>query len=326
MMTNAIIFGGTGYVGTWTWKRLYDRFDRLILADVKPPTEPLPEKAVYVACDVRRPLAPQLTALGQPFGGSGDWIFHYSAVHREPGHHFDEYFDTNLPGAEHVTAFASQWDIHNIYFTSSISIYGPSRGPTSEDVPKYPNTGYGISKLISELIHERWAAAAPNRRLITCRPGVIYGPGDPGNILRLIKAVKHGFFFAPGDPKVLKSYAYIEGMMDSLEFTMDHPDKVIRYNYVEYPTDPLCELVDKIQAVTDRTPVTIRLPRSVMVLAAGAVQLLTGGRSSIHPERVRKAAMPTHIIPQWLIDEGFDFRYDFATSLADWQKKRPEDF
>ena len=38
------------------------------------------------------------------------------------------------------------------------------------------------------------------------------------------------------------------------------------------------------------------------------------------------AATPTHIVPQRLIDLGFPFRYDFASSLQHWKTIAPEDF
>ncbi|KAF0095838.1 MAG: Uncharacterized protein E1N59_614 [Puniceicoccaceae bacterium 5H] len=326
-MKIAVIFGGTGYIGMWTWKRLRARFDRIILADVHEPSEPLPDGVLFTACDVRQPVIPQLeTTLGGEAFDSIEWVFHYSAVHREPGHAFEEYFDTNLPGAEHVTAFAEHYRVPHIFFTASIAVYGPTRTATDESAPKYPNSGYGISKLAAELIHERWAMGAPERRLITCRPGVVYGPGDPGNILRMIQAVKKGIFAFPGNPNIYKSYAYIEGLLDSIEFTMDREEKIIRYNYVEHPTEPLCNLVKHIEAFLGKRSRTIPLPLWALVPAAHVVQWLTGAKSSIHPKRVRKAAMPTHIVPQWLIDHGFTFKYDFATSLKDWKAKRPEDF
>lgn len=324
-MSSALIFGGAGYVGMWTWKRLLDRFDRIILVDQRPVQESLPEKIEFVQCDVRD--RDQLKSQVAPLlPGDTEWIFHYSAVHREPGHTYEEYFDTNIPGAEHVTEFAAEHGIPNIFFTSSIAVYGPSHNAIDELAPKYPNSGYGVSKLAAELIHERWAAASPERRLIISRPGVIYGPGDPGNILRMIRAVKKGFFFFPGSPNIHKSYAYIEGLLDSIEFTMARSDKVIHYNYVETPTEPLSELVVHIEEFFDKKSKTIRLPLGLLIPVAHLIQFVTEGKSTIHPKRVRKAAMPTYIIPQTLIDLGFDFKYDFRTSLTDWKLKSPEDF
>ncbi|MDQ8195923.1 NAD-dependent epimerase/dehydratase family protein [Coraliomargarita sp. SDUM461004] len=324
-MNTAIIFGGAGYIGQATWQRLQGQFQRIILADVREPSVPLPAQVSFVMCDVRQPIELGLAQLGVQVG-EVDWIFHYSAIHREPGHAFEEYFDTNVPGAEHVTAFAEAWEVPNIYFTASIAVYGPTHAPTNESTVKYPSSGYGISKLTAELIHERWAAKSSERRLIVCRPGVVYGAGDPGNILRMIRAVKKGIFVFPGSPHIHKSYAYIEGLLDSIEFTMARAEKVIHYNYVESPTEPLGALVTHIQDILGKRSMNFRAPVGLLALVAQVLQWLTLGKSPIHPKRVRKAAMPTHIIPQWLIDHGFEFRYDFASSLRDWKQRSPGDF
>jgi nucleoside-diphosphate-sugar epimerase len=304
---------------------LRERFDRILLADINPPAEELPEGVEFIRCDVRQPIELGGALQGvQP--GEIEWIFNYAAVHREPGHDFVEYFDTNLPGAEHITAFAERWQVPNLFFTASIAVYGPTRSRTDESTPKYPNSGYGISKLTAELIHERWAAADARRRLVVCRPGVVYGPGDPGNILRMIRAVERGVFFFPGNPDIHKSYAYIEGLLDSIEFTMAHPNTLIHYNYVETPTETLQQLIEHVEALRGKKSKVVSLPIWLLLPVAQVLQWLTRGHSPIHPKRVRKAAMPTHIQPQWLIDHGFEFKYDFSTSLADWKRKAPEDF
>ncbi|NRA28603.1 MAG: NAD-dependent epimerase/dehydratase family protein [Opitutales bacterium] len=326
-MKTAIFFGGSGYIGERTWKRLLGWFDRIVLSDTRNPAAKLPEGMEFVRCDVREPVIEQLAgAMDAAVPSAGSWIFHFSAVHREPGHAFQEYFDTNIPGAEHVTAFAEDVGIQNIFFTSSIAVYGETQGATDETAPLYPSSGYGISKLAAELIHERWAVADPSRRLVTCRPGVVYGPGDPGNILRMIRAVKQGIFFFPGNSQIFKSYAYIEGLLDSMEFTMARTERIIRYNYVEHPTEPLSELVEHAERVLGKRSRTIPLPLWLLIPAAYLVQVLTRGNSAIHPKRVRKAAMSTHIVPQWLIDHGFEFKFDFEKSLKDWQLKGPRDF
>ena len=42
--------------------------------------------------------------------------------------------------------------------------------------------------------------------------------------------------------------------------------------------------------------------------------------------RVRKAARPTHIVPATLKTLNFPFRFDFCSSLVDWQRQAPQDF
>jgi GlcNAc-P-P-Und epimerase len=317
-----VIFGGAGYVGCNWAARLAEKktCQRIVLADLRPPAGALPESIEFVPCDVRKPISPQLPELHP------DWIFNFAAVHREPGHVRQEYFDANLPGARNICAYAEQVACKNILFTSSISVYGPTDGPTSETSPLYPSSPYGISKLCSELIHEIWQQRGEDRRLRICRPGVIYGPGDPGNILRMIRAVKKGYFVFPGSHDLRKSYAYIEGLLDSFEFMMARTEGQLTYNYVERETEPLGELVQMVQKHLGKKIPTVTAPMPLLQAAAMIMQIVTNGRSPVHPVRVRKVAMSTHIVPQKLKDLDFKFSFDFQTSLQDWAKKAPQDF
>jgi GlcNAc-P-P-Und epimerase len=321
-MNTTVIFGGTGYVGTNWARRLMStgQAARVVLADIRPPASSLPKGVEFHPGDVRQPIEPQLKDV------KPDWIFNFAAVHREPGHEPAEYFDTNIVGARMVCAFAESTGCRNILFTSSISVYGPTTGATSESSPTYPRTPYGISKLCAELIHEGWLAAAANRRLVISRPGVIYGPGDPGNILRMIRAIQRGYFFFPGSTAIRKSYGYIEGLLDSFEFAMARAERFLRFNYVEENTETIGDLVRITRKELGCSAPVISIPLWLLEPVAGAVQLATGGRSPIHPARVRKAATPTHIVPQRLRELGFRFRFDFRSSLNDWQSQASGDF
>lgn len=317
-----LIIGGSGYVGYRWALRLAEKNSglRIVLADRRPPVEALPTGAEFIACDVRQPLGPQLP------GVRPDWIFNFAAVHREPGHAREEYFDTNLPGARNVCAFAGETGCKNILFSSSIAVYGPTNGPTTERSPLYPVSPYGISKLAAELIHEAWRAADEQRRILICRPAVVYGPGDPGNILRMVRAIQKGYFIFPGSRTIRKSYAYIEGLLDSFEFAMARTDEQFTYNYAERETETLEGLVRLVQAHLGKKIPAFTAPLPLLVAAAGLVQVVTRGRSPLHPTRVRKATLSTHIVPETLQQAGFPFRYDFASSLKDWTAKHPQDF
>jgi GlcNAc-P-P-Und epimerase len=317
-----IIFGGAGFIGTHLARHLLDigRFAQVHIADVIASPLAAMRGVSTSITDVRKPIAAELTARAP------DWIFNLAAVHREPGHPASEYFDTNLKGASNVCAYAEVCGCANIYFTSSISVYGPTTDATDENAPICPITPYGGSKYPAELIHRGWQGRASGRRLIICRPAVVYGPGDPGNMKRMIRAVRRGYFAFPGSPSIRKSYAYIYGFLDAVDFVMVRSEPIICYNYAEYPTESLGTLVSLTKKFLKSSAPVLSIPISLLLPAAHVAQAVLGKSNPIHPTRVTKAGMPTHIIPGWLGDHGFQFRYSFEASLRHWIATSPEDF
>jgi len=320
-MATVVIFGGSGYIGTKLAEHLLNsQMVNIVLADIRP-VKISDKRISYIGCDVRNSIDLSLFPAGEV-----SWIFNLAAVHREPGHEVHEYYQTNLKGAQNVCAFADAVGCNNILFSSSISVYGPTPAPTDELADKMPNTAYGISKLVSEYIHRDWLAARPERRLVIVRPGVVYGPGDPGNILRMVRAIKRGFFLLPVSGTIKKSYGYIYGLLESFDFVMGLPDRFAIYNYVEKETIPLAGMIAAINRAFGYSGKMIRIPISLLLLAARIVHFVSPNLNGIHPDRVKKVARPTHIVPGFLRDRGFNFSYDFESSLYDWLARSPGDF
>jgi len=321
-MKRCVMFGGAGYVGTHLARHFLKtkRFDHIHIADIRrSPLEGTP-RITTSRTDVRRPIE---IALAPP---SPEWIFNLAAVHREPGHAPCEYYETNLPGAANVCDYAEVIGCDNIYFTSSISVYGPTVRATDEKAPIRPITPYGGSKYAAEAIHQQWRRNGHGRRLLISRPGVLYGPDDPGNIMRMIKAIQKGYFAFPGKPSIYKSYGYIYGFLVSIDFLIDRGEEHVVYNYVESPTQPLCELVEAVKQYLQCRALVLPLPLRLLLPVSKLVQAVAGYKNPIHPVRVKKAATPTHIVPQTLIDMGFKFEYSFLRSLEHWRQVAPHDF
>jgi nucleoside-diphosphate-sugar epimerase len=310
----ALLLGGDGYVGRYL-RRASRVITDPIAADLRPSSPDIR------FCDVRRPLSEMLGDIAPP-----DWIVLLAATHREPGHELHEYYDTNVIGARNVARYAELVGCQNIFFMSSTSPYGTSDGPLDENSSVCPVSAYGMSKLAAELVLEAWYHQGDNRRLVICRPGVIYGPGESGNITRMIRAVRKGYFVFPGDRSVRKSYAYIEGLIESVDFTLTRTERYVLYNYAELHTETLEELVRAVQDEFNSHRPALSVPRHLLVAVAYALQAATYGRSQLHPTRVRKASIPTHVVPRWLLEHGYEFRYDFRTSLRHWRAVAPEDF
>lgn len=321
-MTACILFGGSGYIGTKLAEFLLQNkvFSTIYISDIKDTILKENENIIFNRTDVRNPISTSI--LKHPV----QWIFNLAAIHREPGHESKEYFETNIKGAENITLFAKKIGCNHIFFTSSISPYGPTLVRTDESFLPQPNTPYGVSKLNAEYIHKIWAEKSELNRLIIVRPGVIYGPDDPGNILRMIKAVQKGYFFLPVSPTIKKSYGYVFGLCESIVFMMQKSDKIITYNYVEKETLSLGEIIQTINKNLGTSTKIIRIPLVLLKIVAFILHKIKPNLNGIHPERVKKVARPTHIYPKKLIELDFEFKYDFEKSLIDWKQKTPKDF
>lgn len=329
-MKTAFIFGGSGYIAYFLVNKLIEenRFDKIFLLDIQKPKyfKSIPSNVEFVECDVRNKIE---FLVDFEINRKESWIYNFAAVHREPGHERKEYFDTNINGAENINAFAEQSGVKNIFFTSSIAPYGKSKDVCTEKSMIYAETPYGISKGLAEKIHQIWLSKNEDRRLIIVRPSVIYGPHDPGNIYRTIKALKSGTFMLPNGGNIVKAYGYVYGLVDSMLFTMDQRENLITYNYAENPILDLKDMTETIKKEFGYNKPTFSVPVSFLVVVAGILQIgfkIIGKKSDIHPVRVRKAAFPTNIKPNYLIEKGFKFNYGLEKSLKHWQAIAPEDF
>ncbi|HWF65652.1 MAG TPA: NAD(P)-dependent oxidoreductase [Acidobacteriaceae bacterium] len=343
-LRTCVIFGGTGCIGTHVAKHLLEQtqVERIYLADIRPlrkeayahpllrymePTDNGPARLQYVHCDVRLPLEtaelPQQT----------DLIVNLAAVHREPGHEPHEYYQTNLPGAEHVCAYATRAGCRQIIFTSSISPYGSSYSARDEDSLPIPETAYGGSKLVAEKIHIAWQQAQPDRRLIVLRPGVVFGPGEHANVARLARSLARGYFVYMGNRETRKAGVYVKELCHVLQFALEYQEKsgeeILLWNVSMDPPPQLEDFVKAICATNGFRKPKFSVPRGLLVAAsypvAGIAQLF-GMQTSVNPVRMRKLSQPTHIEPQRLREAGYCFRYTMEQAIADWKTDAPEDF
>lgn len=337
-MKTAVIFGGTGFIGTHLSQFLLDNtaVREIVLADLSPPSREnykaslqdalASGRARYVNCDVRHPLP--LNALPH-----ADMIFNLAAVHREPGHLPAEYFQTNIPGAEHVCAYAVAVGCKTIVFTSSISPYGPTESKRDEDSVLKPETPYGGSKLVAEKIHLAWRATGPDRKLLIVRPGVVFGPGEGGNVTHLIRSLVRGYFLYMGNRTTRKAGGYVKELCRVISFGLEHQDRTGEaVTLLNFSVDPPPTIEDFVEVISDianirRKPLSV--PRGLLLGASypiDAVARLFGIQQPISPVRVRKMYRSTNIEPKRLRELGYVYHYSLEQAFADWKRDSPEDF
>jgi nucleoside-diphosphate-sugar epimerase len=337
-MSTVVIFGGTGFIGTHLSQFLLSdpAVQEIVLADLNPPrierfTSVLQDalasgRARYLNCDVRRPIP--LSALPR-----ADVIFNLAAVHREPGHQPAEYYETNLRGAEHVCAYAAASSCKRIVFTSSISPYGSAESRKDEASIPVPETPYGSSKLVAEKMHLVWQAAGADRRLLIIRPGVVFGPGEGGNVTRLIRSLVRGYFLYMGNRTTRKAGGYVKELCRVISFALGHQgctgEAVTLLNFSMDPPPAIEDFVDAIRNVANVRRKPLNVPRALILGASypiDAISRLFGIQNSISPVRVRKMYRSTHIEPKRLRELGYIYQYSLTQAFEDWKRDKPADF
>lgn len=310
-----VVTGASGFIGTRLVRKLAEQGHAVTAVDIAPPREQL-EQVRYVTADVRQPLDPQI-------GTGAQTLYNLAAVHRTPGHPSHEYYEANVLGAGQVTALASACNIPLIVFTSSISVYGPTEEVRTERSPPAPVSDYGRSKLIAEMIHKMWMNADPNRRLVTVRPGVVFGPGERGNYSTLASALRRGLFFYPGRRDTVKSGGHVDELLRTIEFAISRADREILFNFAFPEESTTADIVATFGKVMNRQyrPATAPLP--VLLLAARLFEAANavGLRTPIHRERVMKLVRSTCIAPQWLLANGYIFQLDLERALGEWAQE-----
>jgi hypothetical protein len=292
-----IITGGSGFIGSHLINYLLSqtKYCEFYVLDTIPP--PITnEKIVFKKCDIRKPFHFDLD-------GTDFDCYHLTALCKEPGYEWEEYFYTNLFGTLNLIEFAERSHINNVVFTSTMMVYRAGDERMSENSITAPDTAYGISKLLAEYSLRCWANKSPQRRLRIVRLAVVFGKGENGNFTRLYKALRQRYFFLD----------FLAG---------DNGEKVIYNMAYPYPTtvESLCKsffVVFGFKRIVPTIPYKLALIVGYFFEWLSSLNVI---KSDIHHRRIQKLYFPTNISADEMEKTGFKLGYSLYEALEDWKK------
>ena len=323
---NYIIFGGSGFIGTHLIHMLNDecikRGDKIYDIDIVMPGEEGVVPGIvennhgveYIRLDVRKDIDFSFSPTPD------DIIFNFAAVHRTPGHEDNEYFETNILGAEHVVAFAEKYGIKRILFTSSIAPYGACEDLKYETTLPTPNTPYGISKYIAEKIHICWCEKKTDRSLTILRPGIVYGKGEHGNMTRLYNAIKGHYYFYAGRKDTIKACIYVKELVNFMKYRMI-TNSFYGYDVFNCTFEPaytIEQIVESIKSSTNLKGRVVPVVPAWILLTMATILSSLGIKKGIHPARVKKLMISTNISGNKLANSNYVFQYTLDDSFKAW--------
>ncbi len=290
-----LITGGSGFIGGYFHRELTERGHQLVNLDLVDPAGPVAD-IPFVKGDIRDPAAVRkaLTLLGEPV----DHVVHLAAAHHDFGIDHDTYYDVNENGARVITDAMDELAIPELTFYSTVAIYGHAPEPVTEESPKDFFNPYGGSKWAGEQVFMQWVDKGPNsagrqRRCLTIRPTVTFGPSNFANMYSLIRQIHGGKYAQFGKASNIKSLSYVENIVDATLHLWGHPGRANydAYNWIDKPDLTSAEIAVTIMRSLGKggNPLTVPL---WLGLAAGipfdVVIKLTGKNLPISTARIKK--------------------------------------
>jgi nucleoside-diphosphate-sugar epimerase len=221
----ALITGATGFVGRHLCPELTRTGYRIRAAYIEPnPPEGWPDGIEWVKED---PIGPR-TNWEQSLQGGVTHVVHLAAVaHRialedqVPDSVYDEV--NHLGTAQLARAVAQTPSVKRFFFMSSIgAVTSRADGSVNEQTPCRPDSAYGRSKLAAEKAIQQILSNTPVDWCIF-RPPLLYGPGNPGNMERLLKLLKLHIPLPLSSVRNHRTFLYAGNLVDAIRVALEHP-------------------------------------------------------------------------------------------------------
>lgn len=182
-----------------------------------------------------------------------------------------EYDRVNVGGATAILDEARRAGVQRLLFMSTTSAAGRERNdPLTETAPSTPTDAYGRSKLRAEsMIRE--AGARGDLWTVAVRPPMVYGPGNKGNLPRLMRLVRGGIPLPLGAVRNKRSVLYIENLVHAVKLIVGRQPGNGDLFYVS-DAHPLStpDLIRRIGRAVGRAPILVPVP-PVLLRAMGRV-------------------------------------------------------
>ena len=134
------------------------------------------------------------------------------------------FIKVNTKGTINLVKQSLKAGVKHFIFVSSIhAMAAESDDILNENSSCHPDSPYGRSKLQAEqaLIE---LAKDSNMTWTILRPTLVYGPGNPGNMERLMKLIKRGLPLPFGAIKNRRSFVFVGNLVAAIITCLDHPN------------------------------------------------------------------------------------------------------
>jgi len=174
----------------------------------------------------------------------------------------------NVAGTKKLAQSAVSAGVRRIIFLSSIKVNGEGRASAyTEEDKEAPEDPYGLSKWEAEKeLHK--ISHTTGIEVVILRPPLVYGPGVKANFYNLLKIVDRGIPLPFAKIDNLRSFIYLDNLIDVIITCINHPraeGRTFLVNDREDVSTP--ELIRKIASALGKPTRLFSIPHFLMRLA-----------------------------------------------------------
>jgi len=266
---NLFITGAPGFVGSTLIKRLLQENVQLTAAILAG------EEAGHLPVAVKQTTVEPLYELSDYTSAlqNIDIVIHLAArVHvmqETAADPLQEFRKVNLYGTKRLARQAAKAGVKRFVFMSTIGVNGDNSGDKlyTEECDPHPHNHYSVSKYEAELALKE-ISRQTGMEVVIIRAPLVYGPGNPGNFLSLLRIVSKGIPLPLAFIKNKRSLIYIGNLVDALAICATHPAAAGQTFLVSDGEDVSTpELVRRVARALEVPARLIPFPISLMRLA-----------------------------------------------------------
>ncbi len=310
MTARFLVTGATGFLGQRACAALYPR------GFVRATARSLPESGPWhdtIPADLAGEPLP--AALLQDI----DAVLHLAGTaHRHDAALADDrvYAAVNVEGTRRLCAAARAAGVRRLVFASSVAVFADAdERRVEEDETPAPSSAYGRSKLAAEAL-VRELMAEP----VVLRLPLLYGPGMPGNLARMVEAITARRFPAIAPVANRRSMLHVDDAVAALVLVAESPRAAGRtYTVTDgraYSTHEICAWT---RAALGRRPPRAVVPDAVfraLARVGDAVGAATGRRAPFDRAAYRKLFGSAEYAAETIVRElGFAPRHGLEGTL-----------
>jgi nucleoside-diphosphate-sugar epimerase len=272
----ALITGGGGFLGSAIVRKLRARGD-----EVRSFTRGDYPELAALGVEQRQGDLADAEAVAAAAAGC-DVIFHVAAKAGIWGP-FEAYHQVNVVGTENVVAACRRHAVRRLVYTSSPSVvyHGKDQEGVDESVPypKHFEAAYPHTKALAEQLVLK--ANGSELATVSLRPHLIWGPGDPHLLPRLLARARAGKLRQIGHQDKLVDSIYVDNAADAHLLAADRlaPGAAIAgkaYFLSQGEPVPLWDLINRMLAAGGAPPVTRRVPFAAAYAAGWLLETVYG--------------------------------------------------